>query len=56
MLIAHVEQSGVWLVEGGMHRIARAIEGLAEAKGATFRYGAEVAAILTEGAACAACG
>ena len=22
MLIAHVEQSGVWLVEGGMHRVA----------------------------------
>jgi 1-hydroxycarotenoid 3,4-desaturase len=49
MLIAHVEQSGVWLVEGGMHRIARAMEGLAETKGAQFRYGAEVAAILTEG-------
>ncbi|WP_431270233.1 phytoene desaturase family protein [Dankookia sp. P2] len=49
MLIAHVEQSGVWLVEGGMHRIARAIEALAEAKGASFRYEVEVAAILTEG-------
>ena len=24
MLIAHVEQQGVWLVEGGMHRVARA--------------------------------
>lgn len=49
MLIAHVEQSGVWLVEGGMHRIARAIEALAEAKGARFRYGAEVTRILAEG-------
>ncbi|MBK1658033.1 1-hydroxycarotenoid 3,4-desaturase CrtD [Paracraurococcus ruber] len=49
MLIAHVEQSGVWLVEGGMHRIARAMAALAEAKGARFRYGAEVRQILTRG-------
>ncbi|MDO9707317.1 1-hydroxycarotenoid 3,4-desaturase CrtD [Paracraurococcus lichenis] len=49
MLIAHVEQSGVWLVEGGMHRIARAIAALAEAKGARFRTGAEVAEVLAAG-------
>lgn len=48
MLIAHVEQAGVWLVEGGMHRIARVLARLAEARGATFRYGAEAAEILTE--------
>jgi 1-hydroxycarotenoid 3,4-desaturase len=48
MLIAHVEQEGVWLVEGGMHRLARAIEGLAERRGAAFRYGAEVAEIRAE--------
>jgi 1-hydroxycarotenoid 3,4-desaturase len=47
MLIAHVEQSGVWLVEGGMHRVARAIEELAAAKGAQFRFGAEVVEVLT---------
>jgi len=47
MLIAHVEQSGVWLVAGGMHRIARAIEALASSQGARFRYDAEVAEILT---------
>ena len=45
MLIAHVEQSGVWLVEGGMHRLARAFAGLARKNGATFRYNANVAAI-----------
>ena len=45
MLVAHVEQQGVWLVEGGMHRIATALAGLATANGATFRYGAEVAAV-----------
>lgn len=42
MLVAHVEQDGVWLVDGGMHQLARALAGLAERKGAVFRYGAEV--------------
>ena len=45
MLIAHVEQSGVWLVDGGMHRVARALERVAARKGAMFRYGARVATI-----------
>lgn len=45
MLVAHVEQDGVWLVEGGMHRLARAVEALARRHGAAFRYGAEVAGI-----------
>ncbi len=48
MLIAHVEQDGVWLVEGGMHRIARALEAVATGQGATFRYGAHVEEILVE--------
>ena len=42
MLVAHVEQDGVWLVEGGMHRLAVALEALARASGAKFRYGAHV--------------
>ncbi|MFO1057935.1 MAG: phytoene desaturase family protein [Dongiaceae bacterium] len=49
MLVAHVEQEGVWLVEGGMHRLAAALAGLAAARGATFRYGAEVAELRIEG-------
>ena len=49
MLVAHVEQDGVWLVEGGMHRLARAVEALAEQRGAAFRYNAEVAEIRVEG-------
>jgi 1-hydroxycarotenoid 3,4-desaturase len=49
MLVAHVELAGVWLVDGGMHRLARAIEALATARGARFRYGAHVAEILVEG-------
>ncbi len=46
MLIAHVEQDGVWLVKGGMRRVAEAIQALAESQGATFRFGAEVRRIL----------
>ncbi|NEV63182.1 1-hydroxycarotenoid 3,4-desaturase CrtD [Thiorhodococcus minor] len=48
MLIAHVEQQGVWSVVGGMHQIALALAGLAEQHGATIEYGCEVAEILTE--------
>jgi len=52
MLIAHVEQTGVWLVEGGMMRIARMLEQLARDRGAVFSYGADVAEIVvTDGAA-----
>ena len=42
MLIAHVEQDGVWLVRGGMRRVAQAVRDLAQAQGAAFRFGAEV--------------
>jgi len=49
MLVAHVEQDGLWLVEGGMHQVAVALARLAQARGATFRYGAEAAEVLTAG-------
>ncbi len=39
MLIAHVEQAGVWSVTGGMHAVARAFEALAVRHGARFQYG-----------------
>ncbi len=53
MLVAHVEQEGVWLVDGGMHRIATTLASLAAAKGASLRYGADVATIMvTGGRAC----
>lgn len=48
MLIAHVEASGVWLVDGGMHRLALAIEALGRRVGVRFRYGAPVREILVE--------
>jgi 1-hydroxycarotenoid 3,4-desaturase len=49
MLIAHVEQEGVWLVEGGMHQLARVLADLAAEQGTQIRYGAEVAEILVQG-------
>jgi 1-hydroxycarotenoid 3,4-desaturase len=48
MLIAHVEQDGVWLVEGGMQRLAEALEGLARRLGVVFHFGREVREILLE--------
>jgi 1-hydroxycarotenoid 3,4-desaturase len=46
MLVAHVEQEGVWLVDGGMQRVADVLATLAQARGATIRYEAEVASII----------
>lgn len=52
MLLAHVEQAGVWLVEGGMHQIAASLAALATRLGVTLRYDAPVARIeLTHGRA-----
>ena len=49
MLVAHVEQAGVWTVKGGMHELALALESLARRKGVTFRYGEAVTEIAVEG-------
>jgi 1-hydroxycarotenoid 3,4-desaturase len=46
MLIAHVEQQGVWLVEGGMVRLAQAMRDLAQGLGVTLRTGAQVEEII----------
>jgi len=51
MLIAHVEQKGVWTIEGGMYRLAQALTTLARARGVTFRFGAEVSDILVSNGA-----
>ncbi len=48
MLIAHVEQDGVWLIKGGMQRLAEAMEGLARQLGVVFHFGREVREILLE--------
>jgi 1-hydroxycarotenoid 3,4-desaturase len=49
MLVAHVEREGVWLVDGGMHRIARAMAELAQSLGVEITYNAEISEIQTEG-------
>ena len=49
MLVAHVERSGVWLVEGGMYRIATALEALLKRRGGQVRYNSAVTRLLTSG-------
>jgi len=46
MLIAHVEQEGVWYVEGGMQRLALELARLALRKGAALRCSTAVAEIV----------
>ena len=46
MLIAHVEQLGVWLIEGGLIRIAEVLTDLARKRGVALHTGAEVASIV----------
>ena len=48
MLVAHVEQDGVWLVDGGMHRIATAIAAAIERCGGRVRCAAPVDRIVVE--------
>jgi 1-hydroxycarotenoid 3,4-desaturase len=36
MLVAHAERSGVWLLDGGMHQMARALSNVAERNGANI--------------------
>lgn len=55
MLIAHVEQQGVWLVKGGMHKLAQAMLSLAIEKGVTFKDGNSATQIMmNHGKACGA--
>lgn len=49
MLVAHVEQAGVWTVDGGLSALAASIAELAVAHGAEFRYGARVEEVLVSG-------
>lgn len=50
-LIWQAEVAGVWVVEGGMHTLARALMSIAEARGAKFIFNAQVHRIeLDEGA------
>ena len=49
MLIAHVEREGVWLIAGGMYRLAEALSQVAENLGVAFRYCSEVSEIVIAG-------
>ena len=49
ILVPHVEQDGVWYVEGGMHAVALAFADLIRARGGRIRFGAEVTEIETAG-------
>lgn len=48
-MIWHVEASGVWLVDGGMHEVAEAFARLIAARGGSLRYEAPAAEISVEG-------
>ena len=48
MLIASVEQAGVWYVDGGLHRVAVELAAAAQRRGAQFRYSTEVSRICLE--------
>jgi 1-hydroxycarotenoid 3,4-desaturase len=48
-LIADVEQQGVWIVEGGMSALARALANAAGSAGAHLRFGTAVARIVVSG-------
>jgi 1-hydroxycarotenoid 3,4-desaturase len=47
VLVAHVEQAGVWSVRGGMHEVAQVLARLAQARGARFIYGQRCTQIET---------
>ena len=49
MLVAHVEQTGVWLVAGGMRRVATVLADLAVSRGVAFRYECEAEQIIVQG-------
>ena len=44
-LIWSAEETGVWRVEGGMHRLAQAMQALAQRQGARFRFGARASRV-----------
>lgn len=48
MLIAHTEARGVWLIDGGIHALAKALANIATAGGAVIRTDVKVAQILTD--------
>jgi len=50
MLIAHLEAAGVWLIDGGIHALAKALADVATRSGAVIRTNVRVAQVLTDNA------
>jgi len=48
LLVSHVEQQGVWVIDGGMHQLAVALADCATALGADIRYEQEVREITVD--------
>lgn len=48
MLVAHVEQEGVWTVQGGIRALAQRLAALAVELGVEFRYGDAVSEIVID--------
>ena len=48
-LIWRAEARGVWAVDGGMHSLARALQGVAERLGVEFRFNTAATRIMREG-------
>lgn len=49
MLIAHVEQEGVWFVKGGMHKLAAAMAKVAASNGVEIKLASDITQIVTQG-------
>ncbi len=49
MLIAHVEAKGVWLIDGGINALAKALRSVCESRGVKFRLGEGVSSIVSDG-------
>jgi 1-hydroxycarotenoid 3,4-desaturase len=49
MLVAHVEQQGIWYVKGGMYRIVESMTELCRQRGVVFRFGTVVDEIRVSG-------
>ena len=48
-LVWQAEAKGVWSIKGGMRKLARVIEQLAKARGASFNYGTDIKEFNTKG-------
>jgi 1-hydroxycarotenoid 3,4-desaturase len=48
MLVAHVERQGVWLVVGGMHKLATMMAKRASECGAVFRFATRASEVIVE--------